>query len=74
MMISLTTKLISLALLGVLSPALALPGQPEKRQVPADATGVTTISSPNGASIRYKEPGESFFPVSFASTVAYMIS
>ncbi|KAK3624360.1 hypothetical protein LTR56_021078 [Elasticomyces elasticus] len=30
---------------------------PERRQVPADPTGVTTITSPNGASIRYKQPG-----------------
>ena len=25
--------------------------------MPADPTGVTTITSPNGATIRYKEPG-----------------
>ena len=31
---------------------------PEKRQVPADPTGVTTISSPDGATIRYKQPGK----------------
>ncbi|KAK4545187.1 hypothetical protein LTR36_003366 [Oleoguttula mirabilis] len=29
-----------------------------ERQVPADPTGVTTITSPNGASIRYKQPGK----------------
>ncbi|KAK5128963.1 hypothetical protein LTR85_000296 [Meristemomyces frigidus] len=29
-----------------------------KRQVPADPTDVTTITSPNGASIRYKQPGK----------------
>jgi carboxypeptidase D len=29
-----------------------------KRQYPANATGVTTITSPGGASIRYKEPGK----------------
>ena len=28
------------------------------RQVPADATGVTTITAPSGAQIRYKEPGK----------------
>ncbi|KAK4575020.1 hypothetical protein LTR86_000870 [Recurvomyces mirabilis] len=31
---------------------------PEKRQVPAEPTGVTTISSPDGATIRYKQPGK----------------
>ncbi|TKA65342.1 hypothetical protein B0A55_09440 [Friedmanniomyces simplex] len=30
---------------------------PERRQIPADPTGVTTITSPNGATIRYKQPG-----------------
>jgi carboxypeptidase C (cathepsin A) len=29
-----------------------------ERQLPADATGVTTITSPGGATIRYKEPGK----------------
>ena len=28
------------------------------RQVPANATGVTTITAPSGAQIRYKEPGK----------------
>lgn len=28
------------------------------RQDPANATGVTTITSPGGATIRYKEPGK----------------
>ncbi|KAK7745159.1 hypothetical protein SLS62_009872 [Diatrype stigma] len=31
---------------------------PVKRQVPADPTGVTTISTKGGATIRYKEPGK----------------
>ncbi|MCJ1309008.1 hypothetical protein MMC25_002663 [Agyrium rufum] len=30
----------------------------DKRQLPADATGVTTIKSPSGAQIRYKQPGK----------------
>ena len=29
-----------------------------ERQVPANATGVTTITSPQGAQIRYKQPGK----------------
>ena len=37
--------------------ASSVPRSFHKRQVPANATGVTTISSPNGAEIRYKEPG-----------------
>lgn len=31
---------------------------PVRRQVPADPKGVTTISTPGGATIRYKEPGK----------------
>ncbi|KAK3670983.1 hypothetical protein LTR78_009099 [Recurvomyces mirabilis] len=31
---------------------------PEKRQVPAEPNGVITISSPDGATIRYKQPGK----------------
>ncbi|KAK3113621.1 hypothetical protein LTR53_008922 [Teratosphaeriaceae sp. CCFEE 6253] len=31
---------------------------PERRQVPEDPTGVTSITSPNGATIRYKQPGK----------------
>ncbi len=31
------------------------------RQVPADPTGVKTIISPNGVTIRYKEPGKEGF-------------
>ena len=30
----------------------------EPRQVPANATGVNTIKSPSGVTIRYKEPGK----------------
>jgi hypothetical protein len=29
-----------------------------ERQVPANATGITTITSPQGAQIRYKQPGK----------------
>ena len=29
----------------------------ERRQVPAEPTNVTTITSPSGATLRYKEPG-----------------
>jgi hypothetical protein len=29
-----------------------------ERQVPANATGVTTITSPQGAQIRFKQPGK----------------
>ncbi|KAF2717289.1 peptidase S10, serine carboxypeptidase [Polychaeton citri CBS 116435] len=36
---------------------LASAGWRNKRQVPADPSGVTTISSPSGATIRYKQPG-----------------
>ena len=32
-----------------------------KRQIPADPTGVTTVTAPSGAQIRYKEPGKSGF-------------
>ena len=34
-----------------------------KRQLPAQPTGVTTITSPNGAEIRYKEPGKEVSPL-----------
>lgn len=38
--------------------ALALQTSSVLAQVPANATGVTTITSPAGATIRYKEPGK----------------
>lgn len=41
--------------------AVSLPGYVEqliKKQVPADPTGVKTITSPNNVTIRYKKPGE----------------
>ena len=39
-----------------LSSVNALP-KFDPRQLPADPVGVTTISSPSGAQIRYKQPG-----------------
>lgn len=48
------TKLATAAAL--LSPIAH--GSPAKRQLPADPTGVKTITSPNGVEIRYKEPGK----------------
>lgn len=55
----LNLRLASLAL-SVLSPTLIVDALPklESRQVPANATGITTITSPTGAQIRYKEPGK----------------
>ena len=46
--------------LSVLS-ANAFPQVPglHPRQIPANATGVTTIKSPSGVTIRYSEPGKS---------------
>lgn len=49
---SLALSTISLATVGDALPKL------ESRQFPANATGVTTITSPTGAQIRYKEPGK----------------
>ena len=46
-------------LVALFSAALPLSSStPAKRQLPANPTGVKTISSPNGATIRYKEPGK----------------
>ncbi|KAI1841055.1 hypothetical protein JX266_012713 [Neoarthrinium moseri] len=39
--------------------AVEPPRESSKRQLPADPTGVTTITSPNGFQIRYSEPGKS---------------
>ena len=52
-------KLVSLAL-SVLSHVISTGAAPnfERRQIPANATGVTTIQSPTGVQIRYKEPGK----------------
>lgn len=50
--ITLATSLLSLPLFACALPKL------EDRQVPANATGVNTITAPSGAQIRYKEPGK----------------
>lgn len=51
----------SALVLVLLSPAIlidAVPPSLEPRQLPAAAEGVTTITSPSGVKIRYKEPGK----------------
>ncbi|KAL8860022.1 MAG: hypothetical protein Q9178_003571 [Gyalolechia marmorata] len=48
--------LLSLSLCSPLSSVNALPNL-EQRQLPADPVGVTTITSPSGVTIRYKQPG-----------------
>lgn len=61
MMFSLSLeKLAAIAILSVLS-ANAFPQVPglHPRQIPANATGVKTIKSPSGVTIRYSEPGKS---------------
>ena len=50
--VSLALSLSSLWVKVGASPSL------EPRQLPANATGVTTIKSPTGVTIRYKEPGK----------------
>lgn len=52
-------RLLALAL-GAFSPVSLVHGLPklDSRQVPANASDVTTITSPTGAQIRYKEPGK----------------
>ena len=54
-----TVRLASLAL-STISPASVVEAFPKvaSRQAPANASGVTTITSPTGAQIRYKQPGE----------------
>lgn len=49
------------SLLLAASLVAAAPPKPKKlpRQLPAEPTGVTTITSPNNVTIRYKEPGNS---------------
>ena len=41
----------------IISTVKAVPSL-ERRQIPANATDVTTIKSPTGVTIRYKEPGK----------------
>ncbi|KAL8657611.1 MAG: hypothetical protein Q9226_001754 [Calogaya cf. arnoldii] len=53
---SLKCASLILSLWGPLSSANALP-QFDPRQLPADPVGVTTITSPTGVTIRYKQPG-----------------
>lgn len=48
----------SLALSFFAVPWAAFTSPLQGRQAPADLTDVTTITSPNGAEIRYKEPGK----------------
>ena len=51
------TALIAGLLSFIFTPVIALPNL-ESRQIPANATDVTTIKSPTGVTIRYKEPGK----------------
>ncbi|KAI4285459.1 MAG: hypothetical protein L6R38_000623 [Xanthoria sp. 2 TBL-2021] len=53
---SLKFALLALSLCSPLSRVNALP-QFDPRQLPADPVGVTTITSPTGVTIRYKQPG-----------------
>lgn len=52
---------MALTLLASLQTAGAASIKHHPRQVPANATGVTTITSPAGVQIRYKEPGNEGF-------------
>ncbi|KAL8760184.1 MAG: hypothetical protein Q9199_000206 [Rusavskia elegans] len=53
---SLKFALLALSLYSPLSSVIALP-QFDPRQLPAEPVGVTTITSPTGVTIRYKQPG-----------------
>ena len=53
----LTTLVVGLLSLISTTTVNATPGL-YPRQIPANATGVTTIKSPTGVTIRYKEPGK----------------
>ncbi|KAJ4252928.1 hypothetical protein NW762_010834 [Fusarium torreyae] len=50
------SQLLSSLLFGTVAPSLATVVNP--RQAPGHAEGVTTIKSPSGSQIRYKEPGK----------------
>lgn len=52
---------VALTLLASLQSADAASIKHNPRQVPANATGVTTITSPAGVRMRYKEPGNDGF-------------
>lgn len=62
-MFSHISKLVSVALtlLCLFQSANAASIKHNSRQAPANATGVTTITSPAGVQIRYKEPGNDGF-------------
>jgi carboxypeptidase C (cathepsin A) len=49
---------VVLSLLSAASASLFNKALLSERQLPANVTGVTTITSPGGATIRYKEPGK----------------
>ena len=51
------SALLALSFLFTASKVNAMPHL-EPRQIPANATDVTTIQSPSGVTIRYKEPGK----------------
>jgi carboxypeptidase C (cathepsin A) len=58
------TLAAALAASPLLAVASTLPRYVEdavKRQIPAEPEGVTTIKSPSGAQIRYKQPGKEGF-------------
>lgn len=58
-MLSRSLEAVSLALsLSSLYSKVGASPSLEPRQLPANATGVTTIKSPTGVTIRYKEPGK----------------
>ena len=49
---------LALSLLGHLTNVAASPSGFDRRQLPAPVTGLKTITSPSGVTIRYKEPGK----------------
>ena len=55
--LKLCSFLITLPFLNPVNAFIQVAGL-EPRQVPANATGVNTIKSPSGVTIRYKEPGK----------------
>ena len=58
-MLSKTLETVSLALsLSSLCVKVGASSSLKPRQLPANATGITTIKSPAGVTIRYKEPGK----------------
>jgi hypothetical protein len=57
-MMRFTLPVLALSLLSTASASLFDSALLSERQLPANAIGVTTITSPGGATIRYKEPGK----------------